>query len=286
MKKERKHIFKAEITRDFLGKFHFISYSNREIPPDLLNRMNCALQDLAEEINKDASWKKRFIEFYHYGNKYRSVSKPDPHSLSCDGCVFWNQDMKKCYHPYYGKGTKGNCEGIIYIKEKTSVSDSDQIKSASHSNFMVKCFIRKNDADLRHRIELLGYGPICGILTEDCIECNCLHKDGATCLNTSELHCIQKEAVDCGTNVDLFLAIAALNRKNDYNQWFVNNDDNTVWSNWYKYPCTYTDYGTWENPDASCKINKSEWHKATVQELIDNQDIWEKSEKKGSVDEL
>lgn len=119
MKKERKHIFKAEVTRDFLGKFHFTSYSNREIPPDLLNRMNCALQDLAEDINKDAPWKKRFIEFYYDGNKYRSVSKSDPHSSSCDGCVFWNPDMKKCYHPYCGKATKGSCEGIIYVKEKS-----------------------------------------------------------------------------------------------------------------------------------------------------------------------
>ena len=85
MEKERKHIFKAEVTRDFLGKFHFTSYSNREIPPDLLYRMNCALQDLAADINADAPWKQRFIEFYNHGTKYRLVSKSDPHSSSRDG---------------------------------------------------------------------------------------------------------------------------------------------------------------------------------------------------------
>ena len=93
--------------------------------------------------------------------------------------------------------------------------------------FIQPCFIRKNSPELRKKLEELGYEPnayesfweddnryiITTIGSQGygyytlCIK-NC-------CLLENELF------IDCGTNEELFLALAALRDDSDYMQWFV-----------------------------------------------------------------
>lgn len=63
----------------------------------------------------------------------------------------------------------------------------------------------------------------------------------------------ENKYIDCGNNVDLFLAIASIRNDTDKGQWFV--DDTT---------------GIWErfNNDLPSRYMQMEGHKATVEELI------------------
>ena len=86
--------------------------------------------------------------------------------------------------------------------------------------FTQSCFIRKNTPELRKKLEELGY-KYSGRDTES--------------WGTSALYCFYGEyyevypaqpsryhsIVDCGTNEELFLALAALRDDSDYMQWFV-----------------------------------------------------------------
>ena len=63
---------------------------------------------------------------------------------------------------------------------------------------------------------------------------------------------------DCGTNEELFLALAALRDDNDYMQWFTNGEK---WIQNKQNDTEVIRYGT-SNP-----IN---FHKATVKEIIEN----------------
>ena len=147
---------------------------------------------------------------------------------------------------------------------------------SNHSDHKVRCFIRLNTPGIRKRLENLGYGPTCGILSEDCIEINCLHKDGATCLNTSELHCIKDEAIDCGKNKNLFFALASLRKDTDENQWFVLDANVSIASENFKPKGTFIrcnrkswfrDMDKNGKPDLFSSRNIPA-HKATVKELI------------------
>lgn len=93
--------------------------------------------------------------------------------------------------------------------------------------FIQPCFIRKNTPELRKKLEELGYERnayecfwddenryiITAIDNNDnayytlCIKDSCLLKN--------------KEFIDCGTNEELFLALAALRDDSDRNQWFI-----------------------------------------------------------------
>jgi hypothetical protein len=100
--------------------------------------------------------------------------------------------------------------------------------------FTTPCFIRKNTPELRKKLEELGYNH-----PTDVIE------DERFCIATSPVNCnyhIIKGAfddtnphytwncagrIDCGTNEELFLAIAALRDDTDDSQWFVYPPENT-----------------------------------------------------------
>lgn len=108
--------------------------------------------------------------------------------------------------------------------------------------FTTPCFIRKNTPELRNKLEELGYRI-----------CICTKFNGATWLDTStdgsvhgvghfgedepcETHeeslamfLYEHKAIDCDTNEDLLLALAALRDDSDYMQWFCDNrSDNWV----------------------------------------------------------
>lgn len=70
------------------------------------------------------------------------------------------------------------------------------------------------------------------------------------------------EVIDCGTNIPLFLAIAAIREDSDMGQWFYKYvDDEKVW-----YFCKHDQLyagGYW-------KDKVTEWEKATPEELIEH----------------
>lgn len=95
--------------------------------------------------------------------------------------------------------------------------------------FSTPAFIRKNTPELRKKLEKLGYNH-----PTDVIE------DERFCIATSPVNCnyhiIIKGAfdatnpyrtwncagrIDCGTNEELFLALAALRNDTNNNQWFI-----------------------------------------------------------------
>jgi hypothetical protein len=150
--------------------------------------------------------------------------------------------------------------------------------------FTQVCFIRKNTKELREKLEKLGHSFLCRY-SEEYIDRNNKLKGG----NELMYNCIVSDlrrwyyakpsvlsnrikkynynAIDCGINEDLFLAIAALRDDSDYMQWFVCNEDHlTPLMNEYK-------KGDFQLCLAKkAKINKCrpEWHKATVKELIEH----------------
>lgn len=129
--------------------------------------------------------------------------------------------------------------------------------------FTTSAFIRKNTLDLRKKLEELGY------------KCSSLRCD-RPCLYTAAYlnvyHSIHPEwldnedirkpyDVDCGTNEDLFLAIAALRDDTDKNQWFT---DGEKWI-----LCPKIKFSTyWVCNDIG--VNLDTIHKATVEELIEH----------------
>lgn len=89
--------------------------------------------------------------------------------------------------------------------------------------FTQPCFIRKNTPELRRKLEELGYkkgvSPL-PVGQEDIYDRdihlfeNKYHFRTYTCYGV-------KNNIDCGTNEELFLALAALRDDSDYMQWFV-----------------------------------------------------------------
>lgn len=140
--------------------------------------------------------------------------------------------------------------------------------------FTTPAFIRKNTPELRKKLEKLGYNH-----STDVIE------DERFCIATSPVNCnyhvILKEVfddtnphhtwncagrIDCGTNEELFIVIAALRDDTDNNQLFTNGR------------------GYWGIYSDNCKegglsgmnffgipndFDLSNYHKATVDELIE-----------------
>ena len=119
-----------------------------------------------------------------------------------------------------------------------------------NSMFTQRCFIRKNNP--RIRLSLIEFGK------------NALSPYYLSCLVSSEENfysvCNEEEYlenmflngfIDCGTNEELFLAIAALRNDLDRFQWFVDDFDDSIWQK-----------SEWNN------ANFTKAHKATVEELI------------------
>lgn len=78
----------------------------------------------------------------------------------------------------------------------------------------------------------------------------------------------KKGRVDCGTNEELFLAIAALRDDSDYMQYFVSNNDPEMFL-----LCYYKEFHFFGiDPDDAFNYRdyKYEFHKATVEDLIEH----------------
>lgn len=134
--------------------------------------------------------------------------------------------------------------------------------------FTTPCFIRKNTQELRRGLEELGYEILnFGNTTLDAhnYDGNGSHKsieEGRAIITSyGNLYGViydidtvtKKGRIDCGTNEELFLAIAALRDDTDKFQWFISPE------------------GIWAYNKNNDSISVSpKWRKATVYELIEH----------------
>ena len=133
--------------------------------------------------------------------------------------------------------------------------------------FIQPCFIRKNTPELRKKLVELGYNryPLWMADWSD-------DDSRYVYLVTDVLYYTypQKptnpkngEYIDCGTNENLFLALAALRDDSDINQYFICDKVSiTLGKTYYSGDYLYYQYDEF--------FDKQNWHKATVEELIEH----------------
>lgn len=140
--------------------------------------------------------------------------------------------------------------------------------------FTQPCFIRKNTPELRKKLEELGY-------------INTPSGRGEWFIPIEELKylvthpisgCYQgcngywyEDDFDCGTNEELFLALAALRDDTNKNQWFI--AQRTMWDENYNGEITvYYEENEWLMWDyySFMEDMPSDFRKATVEEIIEH----------------
>lgn len=127
--------------------------------------------------------------------------------------------------------------------------------------FTTQCFIHKNTANIRNRLKELGYycNPYLG--WHNLFTC-VFGVNSVYSLDDYETNGLKEiyGLIDCGTNEELFLAIAALRDDTDKYQWFTDGD---LWFKCGDEVC---------NETIEYYLNKygRKIHKATVDELIEH----------------
>lgn len=118
--------------------------------------------------------------------------------------------------------------------------------------FIQPCFIRKNTPELKKKLEELGYKMN---LIYSPNEHNLYIGSGVY----SSANFIDNYYLDCGTNEELFLALAALRDDTDKNQWLT---DGKIWGKFGEDLSLY--------PIPIINYLQSKGHKATVEEIIEH----------------
>ena len=137
--------------------------------------------------------------------------------------------------------------------------------------FTTPCFIRKNTAELRKKLEELGYKQVENGVDEWHIPMSKLPYletgyDGRVGnYFVGENGYWHTCAIDCGTNEDLFLAIAALREDTDYMQWFMNGKDWYLHENQIPFDVCHSMYEQYGSTSIF-----ADYHKATVEEIIEH----------------
>ena len=145
--------------------------------------------------------------------------------------------------------------------------------------FIQPCFIRKNTPEIREKLEELGYKPF-GAIKYDWNSGWGISVDNRSgefeSFDDNGLENIIKcgppdyeDSIDCGTNEELFLALAALRDDTDMNQWFIYNSMDCIIEklrtiDWFI--CdenSIEDFAFYDSLYLLC-------HKATVEELIEH----------------
>ena len=149
--------------------------------------------------------------------------------------------------------------------------------------FTKQCYIKKNTKELRDKLKALGYklnhGKTWGkylvcFKINGTEECRFVATPEYDLKNMPDF----KNAIDCGTNEELFLAIAALRDDSDYMQWFVSKGWKDGFGNvedkWVLCDQDTLEYfGAVNNSPNTYNRKKYPefgWHKATVKELIEH----------------
>lgn len=126
--------------------------------------------------------------------------------------------------------------------------------------FTTPCFVRKNTAELRNKLEELGYKQVENGVDEWHIPMSKLpyletgYDDRVGNYFVGENGYWHTCAIDCGTNEELFLALCALREDTDKGQWFC--DNNGLWEQTYS--------------DLPSRYMQMHGHKATVEEIIEH----------------
>jgi hypothetical protein len=131
--------------------------------------------------------------------------------------------------------------------------------------FIQPCFIRKNTAELRRKLESLGYRkgdyPL-PVGREDVYDRDIHLYENSYHFRDSTLYGITNN-IDCGTNEDLFFALAALRDDSDKNQYFICDKVSfTIGKSYYPDDYLYYQYDEF--------FDKQNWHKATIEEIIEH----------------
>lgn len=125
----------------------------------------------------------------------------------------------------------------------------------------ILCFVNNSDSELINKIELLGYEIKNNIISSE-INSLCTSLNDIVFLSNYEKDKSFNETkegknyIDCGTNTELFLALAAVNNSNDYMQWFTNGNawklcEKNDWTEYFQYIPIYEGF-----------------HKATKDEIL------------------
>lgn len=134
--------------------------------------------------------------------------------------------------------------------------------------FTTPCFIRKSTYKLMDRLNELGYRLFGCELNEDL----CIFTEPEYRLYSVEFfsnipHPDETDSIDCGTNEELFLALAALRDDSNYMQWFICTED------YIESPDKEWKVGDWDLNtcmDVTYGQQLPHWRKATVDELIEH----------------
>ena len=133
--------------------------------------------------------------------------------------------------------------------------------------FTTKCFIRKSTKDLTKKVYSIGNRRGRGYWHSDINTLLVCESDQYRCLDDELGYAVSLTKIgyiDCGVNEDLFLAIAALRDDSDVYQYFVNEKGMFVFCNQSELKHVI------DNSDDWCDYSVSEFHKATVAELIEH----------------
>jgi hypothetical protein len=144
--------------------------------------------------------------------------------------------------------------------------------------FITPCFIRKNTPELRKKLEELGYFPSSKIWYDENFAICTIYRDNAGEYFTFKIDddferiiAPSYPYIDCGTNEDLFFALAALRDDTNENQWFIAQD--TMWDENYNGEITvYYEENEWLMWDyySFMEDMPSDFKKATVEEIIEH----------------
>lgn len=136
--------------------------------------------------------------------------------------------------------------------------------------FTTPCFIRRNTVELRKKLEELGYYPH---PSEKKLYEKYPNYVGPSLHTGRGFYAIMPIGYDeelrfeiyCGTNEDLFLALAALREDNDYMQFFTNG------THWYLCEANRIENSSLFDKEYKLQIKDgSDYHKATVEEIIEH----------------
>jgi hypothetical protein len=131
--------------------------------------------------------------------------------------------------------------------------------------FTQNCFIRiENDLSLIHKVSMMGYQPMYLNYKYNLMGKNLVLEHGTWHYTDSDNH---PGAIDCGTNRELFLGIAAMNDVNDKDQYFkcAEDPDNFIL-------CTTNTLREMFVYDKDLDLADENWQlygKVTPQELVD-----------------
>ena len=128
--------------------------------------------------------------------------------------------------------------------------------------FTTPALIRKNTANFRNRLRGLGYycNPYLGWNN---LYTSLFGLSSVCSMEDNDINAMSARMgniIDCGTNEELFLAIAALRDDTDDNQWFTDSKE------WFQ--CQYLKVGMHYHDKPEILFEK--WHKATVNELVEH----------------